>query len=323
MRRRDFIKLVGGATLATPLAVQAEETPTYRVGCLWPFPRGTREAGLLSDALRPYGFIDGQNLNVDYRAWGLHIDQVSDYAAEFVKERVDAISAGGDLAIRAAQKATSSIPILGVTDDMLLSGFVTSLARPSGNITGISILAPELDGKRQEVLIEALPGIQRMAALADSNTTKQAQLDSLQQAARTRNVELSLHWIAKGDDIPPAIEAAKAAGAAALNVLASPMLNSNRRLIIERVGAQRLPAIFPFPETAEEGGFAAYGPRFDQIIRELHGRQIVQILRGGKVADIPVEQPTKFELVINLKTAKALGFTVPDRLLATADEVIE
>ena len=129
--------------------------------------------------------------------------------------------------------------------------------------------------------------------------------------------------IAKGDDIPPAIDAAKATGAAALNVLASPMLNSNRRVIIERVAAQRLPAIFQWPETAEEGGFAAYGPRFDQIIRELQARQIVQILRGGKIADIPVEQPSKFELVINLKTAKAMGVTVPEALLVRADKVIE
>ena len=129
--------------------------------------------------------------------------------------------------------------------------------------------------------------------------------------------------IAKGDDIPPTIDAAKATGAAALNVLASPMLNSNRCVIIERVAAQRLPAIFQWPETAEEGGFAAYGPPFDQIIRELHARQIVQILRGGKIADIPVEQPSKFELVINLKTAKAMGVTVPEALLVRADKVIE
>jgi putative tryptophan/tyrosine transport system substrate-binding protein len=227
------------------------------------------------------------------------------------------------LAIRAAQKATPSIPIVGVTDDMLGSGFVTSLARPTGNVTGLSILAPELDGKRQEILIEALPGIQRVAALADSNTTKQVQLDSLRHAARARNVELSIHWIAKGDDILPAIDAANAAGAAALNVLASPMLNGNRRVIIERVAALRLPAIFQWPETAEEGGLAAYGPRFDQIIREMHARQIVQILRGGKVADIPVEQPTKFELVVNLKTANTLALTVPDSFLARADKIIE
>jgi putative ABC transport system substrate-binding protein len=323
MRRRDFIKLVGGATLAAPLAAQAEEARTYRVGCLWPFPPGTHEASLLADALRPYGFVDGHNLTVDYRPWTLHVDQIWDYAAELVKERVDAISAGGDLAIRAAQKATPSIPIIAVTDDMLGSGFVTSLARPTGNVTGVSILAPELNGKRQEILIEALPGIQRMAALADSNTTKQEQLDSLRQAARARNVELSLHWIAKGDDIPPAIDASKASGAAALNVLASPMLNSNRGVIIELVATQRLPAIFQFPETAEEGGFAAYGPRFDQIIRELHARQIVQILRGSSVAAIPVEQPTKFELVVNLKTANALALTVPESFLARTDKVIE
>jgi putative tryptophan/tyrosine transport system substrate-binding protein len=172
MRRRDFIRLLGGATLAAPLAAQAEEPRTYRVGCLWPFPRGTREASLLADALRPCGFIDGHNLTVDYRPWGQHVDQIWDYAAELVKERVDAISTGGDLGIRAAQKATSSIPILGVTDDRLGPGFVTSLARPTGNITGVSILAPELDGKRQEILIEALPGIQRMAALADSQYDK-------------------------------------------------------------------------------------------------------------------------------------------------------
>ncbi len=143
-------------TVATPFASSAQEAGrTYRLGVLWPFPLGTREAGLMVDVLRPYGFIDGQNLAVDYRSWALHVDEIWEYAADLVKERVDAISAGGDLAIRAAQKATQSIPILGVTDDMLGSAFVTSLARPNGNTTGVSILATELDGKRQEILIEA------------------------------------------------------------------------------------------------------------------------------------------------------------------------
>jgi putative ABC transport system substrate-binding protein len=277
----------------------------------------------MAGVLRPYGFIDGQNLAVDYRSWAQHVDEIWDYAADLVKERVDAISAGGDLAIRAAQKATQSIPIVGVTDDMLRSGFVTSLARPNGNTTGVSILAPELDGKRQEILMEALPGLHHLAILADSNTTKQAQLEGLQQAARTRNIEFSAYWVAKTDEIAPAIDAAKAVGAAALNVLASPMLNSNRRIIIDRVAALSLPAIFQFPETAEEGGFAAYGPRFDQVIGELHARQIVHILRGAKVADIPVEQPTKFELVINLQTAGALDIALPSTLVARADRVIE
>jgi putative ABC transport system substrate-binding protein len=283
----------------------------------------SKQYARVGDELRQRGFIEGQNLTIDYRAWAQHVDLISDYAAEFVKARVDAISAGGDLAIRAAQQATKTIPILGITDDMVGAGLVSSMARPSGNATGISILAPELDGKRQDILIEALPGLHQIAALADSNTSTVAQLDALHEAARARSIELSIHRIARGEEIVPAIDTAKAAGAKALNVLASPMLNSNRRIVIDRVAALRLPAIYQWPETAEVGGFAAYGPRFSQIIRELSSRQLVQIFRGAKVADIPVEQPTKFELVINLKTANALDLTVPPTLLARADKVIE
>jgi putative ABC transport system substrate-binding protein len=168
-----------------------------------------------------------------------------------------------------------------------------------------------------------VPGLHRIGGLADSNTTAAAQLDALQQAARTRNIELSIHRVAKADEIPAAIEAAKASGAAALNVLASPMLHSNHQIIMERVAALRLPAVYQWPELAEEGGFVAYGPRFTQIIRDLYARQLVELLRGVKVTDIPVEQPTKFELAINLKTADALGVTVPPALVARADKVIE
>jgi putative ABC transport system substrate-binding protein len=206
---------------------------------------------------------------------------------------------------------------------MVGEGVVSSMARPTGNTTGVSILSTELDGKRQEILIEAVPGLRRMAALADSNTTAIAQLNTLQEAAHARNIELSILPIAKGEEITGAIEMAKASGAAALNVLASPMLYSNRHLILERVAAQRLPAMYQFPEIAEEGGFAAYGPRFTQIIREIYVRQLVQLLRGAKVADIPVEQPTKLELVINLKTANAAGVIVPAGLVARADKVIQ
>src|SRR4029077_14894210 len=222
-----------------------------------------------------------------------------------------------------AQQATKTIPILAITDDMVGEGVVSSMARPTGNTTGVSILATELDGKRQEILIEAVPGLRRMAALADTNTTAVAQLNALQEAARARSIELSILRIAKGEEITAAIEVAEASGAVALNVLASPMLHSNRHLILERVAAQRLPAMYQWPETAEEGGFAAYGPRFTQIMSELYARQLTQLLRGAKVADIPVEQPTKFELVINLKTADAAGVTVPESLLVRADKVIE
>ena len=214
-------------------------------------------------------------------------------------------------------------PILAITDDMIGEGVVKSMARPDGNTTGVSILATELDGKRQEILIEVVPGVRRIAALADTNTTAPAQLEALQQEARARNLELAIQRVDKAQEIPGALEAAKTAGAGALNVLASPMLHSNLQVILERVATLRLPAIFQWPEIAEEGGFVAYGPRFTQIVRDLYARQLMQLLRGVKVADIPVEQPSKFELAINLKTANALGVTVPAGVVARADKVIE
>ena len=175
----------------------------------------------------------------------------SDYAVEMVKPGSDVIAAGGDLAIRAAQQATKTISILGSTDDMVGSGLVTSMARPNGNTTGVSILATELDGKRQEILIEALPGLRQMACLADANTTAGAQLDALRAAARGRNIELTVHRIARGEEIAAAVNAAEASGATALNVLASPMLDA--QTIMDRAAALRLPAIYQWPETAEEG----------------------------------------------------------------------
>ena len=188
---------------------------------------------------------------------------------------------------------------------------MTSLARPGGNTTGISVFAPELDGKRQELLIQALPGLHRIAGLADLKATQSSQLQALQDAARARGVEVSIHRVASGGEITATIDTAKASGAAALNVLSSPLLYGNRQLIMDRVAALRLPAINAWAEEAEEGGFLTYGPRLLQIFRELMAQQLVKLLHGVKPADIPVEQPTKFELAINLKTANALGITVP------------
>jgi putative tryptophan/tyrosine transport system substrate-binding protein len=324
MRRRDFIMFVGGAAAAGPFAATAQEPGRmYRLGCLEPVPRDWPAFVDFLDDVRRRGFIEGQNLTIDYRNYGPNIDLVWQYAAELVKARPDVIIAVGDPAIGAAQRATKTIPILGYTDDMLGSGWVDSMARPNGNTTGISLLATELDGKRQEILAEAVPGLRQMAALADSNTTAVAKLDALREAARTRNIELSVHRIAKGEEIGAAIDAAKGSGATALNVLASPILFFNRQLIMDHVAALRMPAIYQWPETAEEGGFAGYGPGIIQIQREIVARQLVQLFHGIKPADIPVEQPTKFELVINLKTAKALGLTVPESLLVRADKLIE
>ena len=161
-----------------------------------------------------------------------------------------------------------------------------------------------------------------MAALADSNNTSGAKLDALREAARAHNIELSIQVVAKGEEIAAAIDMAKASGATALNVLSSAMLHANCPLIMDRVAALRLPAIYQWPELAEKGGFAAYGPRLTELV-DMPARLIVKLFRGTKVADIPVEQPTKFELVINLKTANAIGVTVPPALLVRADEVIE
>jgi len=323
MRRRQFIALLGGAATTWPLAARAQEAGrTYRLGMLFPGEDVTAIAAF-SDELRQRGFIEDQNLAIEYRVWGSHLDLISDYMTELLKSHPDVIAAGGPQAARAAQQATKTIPILAITDDMVGEGLVNSMARPNGNTTGVSILATELDGKRQEILIEAIPGLRRMAILADFNSTAVEQLKELQNAARASNTELSIHRIAKGEEIPAAIEAAKSSGDTAINVLASPMLYSNRQIIFQRVAALHLPAIYQFAEMAEEGGLLAYGPRFTQIMCDIYARQLVQLFRGAKVTDIPVEQPTKFELVINLRTAKTLGLNITGSFLQRADKVIE
>jgi putative ABC transport system substrate-binding protein len=322
--RREFITLLGGTAVAWPLAASAQEPGrTYRLGALYPSPREAPQIVAMLEELRRFGFIEGQNLMIDWRVYGLRVELLSEFATELVKAKVDVILAGGDAAIRAAQGATATISILGFTDDMVGSGLAGSLAKPGGNTTGVSLLATELDGKRQEILIEAVPGLRRMAALADSNTTAPRQLQALQDAARARGVELSIDRVAKPDEIAPAIDAAKTSDAAALNVLASPLLFANRQVIIERAAALRLPAMYQWPEVAEQGGFVGYGPRLVQLTRDTMARQLVKLLRGAKPADLPVEQPTQFELVINLQTAKAIGHEVPAALVLRANKVIE
>jgi putative ABC transport system substrate-binding protein len=323
MRRREFVGLLG-ASLIAPIAAKAQQVGrTYRLGALLPLTQHAPINVAFLDEFRRGGFIEGQNLAVEWRAFGEHFDRMSLYATELVKARVDVITAGGDEAIRALQQVTKTIPIVAITDDMLGSGLVNSLARPDGNIAGVSMFSTELDGKRQEILIEAVPGLRRMAAIADSSTTALSQLQALQDAARARNVELSIHQIARPEEIAAAIDRAQASGAMALNVLSSPLFYGQRQLIRERAATLHLPAIVVFPEEAEEGAFAAYGPSLNTLFLEVMPQQIMKLFRGAKVADIPIEQPTKFKLVINLKTAKAIGVTVPPALLLRADKLIE
>jgi putative ABC transport system substrate-binding protein len=276
--------------------------------------------------LRLHGFIENQNLEVLPGGFGFRNEELAELAAALVKAAPDAIVAGPELPLRALRAATRTVPIIGISEDLVAEGQADSLAHPGGNITGISLLSPELDGKRQEILIEAVLSARQIAAMFDSNVTPPYHLQMLQHAARSRGVELSIFGVKGPEDIVSAIDAAKASGAEALNFLATPLFSvpgsRNNEIVLERIMTIRLPTIFQWPETAEAGAVLAYGPRFTDVYRQ-RGRIVAKILRGTKPAEIPVEQPTRFELVINLKAAKTIGHQVPAGLVARADKVIE
>ena len=284
MRRRAFIAALGGAAAAWPMVARAQRSERiYRLGCLFASPRDAPHQVALLDELRRFGFIEGQNLTIDWNGYGLQVEQFGGHAAELVKTQVDVILAGGDTAVRAAQRATAEIPILALTDDMVGQGFVRSLAKPGGNTTEVTILASELDSKRQEILIEAMPGVRRIAALADSNMAAQSRLRTLEDEARARGVELSIRSVARPEDIVPAIDGAKASDAGALNVLASSLLFNNRMIIFDRVAARRLPAIYQWPEMADQG-LIGYGPRIVQLYRDVQERFVQGRARTADLA---------------------------------------
>jgi putative tryptophan/tyrosine transport system substrate-binding protein len=225
MRRREVIALVGGAVVAWPFSAMAQQAGrTYRVGSLHLSPRNSPHQVALFDELRRHGFVEGQNLVVDAHGYGLRIDQLAEHAAELVNAQVDVIICAGDAPVRAAQQATKTIPILGNATDMVGTGLVGSLAKPGGNTTGFSILAFELNGKRQDILMEALPGVRHMAALADGSTPSPQQLQILAEVARARGVELSINRVARPEEIATAIDAAKSYGAGAQRAIVSTSL---------------------------------------------------------------------------------------------------
>jgi putative tryptophan/tyrosine transport system substrate-binding protein len=321
LKGREFVTLLGTAAVAGPRGLLAQPASRrYLVGGLMPFPLAT--LARFVDTLGQLGFVEEQNLTIDPRGFSVPYDRLAVIAGELVEAKVDAIICAGDAAIIAAQAATSSIPIVAITDDMVGAGLVRSLARPGGNTTGVSLLAGDLDGKRQEVLFDFFPEGRRMAVLADTKTNAPSRLHELEDAAQVRGVTLSIHRVERDDQIGPAIESAKATGAVALNVLASPLLHGTRQSIITQSNALHLPAIYQWAETAHEGGLLAYGPRLSEPMVQL-GKQLAKVLRGANPADLPVQQPTKFELVINQKTAKLLGLDFAPMLLARADELIE
>ena len=322
MRRREFIALLGGA-VACPLTTRAQDAGrTYHVGFFVPY--GPELVGAFLDELAGGGFKEGQNLTVLPGGFNVRAEKIADEAATLVANMPDVIFTGPDVYTRAIQKVGKSVSIVALSGDMVGGGLVASLARPGGNTTGVSMIAPELDVKRQDILIEVVPGIHRMAAMTDTTMSQNRpqHLMELKVAARARGVDLLIVPVTARDQIVSAINEAKQAGAQALNFLATPLFMANRQFVVAQTAEAMLPAMYQWPEIADEGGLLAYGTRTSDIYRQA-ARLVVKVLRGSKPADLPVEQPTKFELVINLKTAKALAIAIPSTLLATADEVIE
>jgi putative tryptophan/tyrosine transport system substrate-binding protein len=324
MRRREFITLVScAASLLEPIPVARAQAVgrRYRVAVLVVTPRvGSPPLQAFLDELGRGGFAEGRNLEVDGHGFGVAPASFDAAAIELVRSRPDVILAVGPEAAHAVQRATRSIAIVAMADDLVASGLVTSMPHPEGYCTGVAFFAFQLNVKRLEILYEALPETRRMGILADRDPIPS--LLALDGAARDLGIEIVPLAARSKEEIVQAIDAMKARSVDAVNVLASPILWAFRSLILERLRVSRLPAIWQWPEGAEQGGLIGYGPRDDAVFRQC-ALQVAKLLRGAMVADVPVEQPTKFELVINAKTARALGITIPPLILARADQVIE
>ncbi len=329
MERRTFIAMLTSGFFAAPLAAEAQQaTRVARIGYLGTnvaaFPQ-LREAFL--QGLRDLGHVEGRNVVIEYRSAEGKPERLPALAAELVALKVDVIVATGTPASLAAKQATRTLPIVfaGVADPVG-GGLVTSLARPGGNVTGLSLLAPELVGKGLELLKQAVPGVSRVAVLwqpgGSGERTEQDMLKAAEGAARALGVRLQFIEVRGPADFDRAFSDMTKARAGALTVLSSNMFLVEHRRLVTLAGKNRLPAVYPFREFVDAGGLMAYGAGVHDSVRRA-ATYVDKILKGTKPADLPVEQPTKFELVINLKTAKALGLTIPQSVLGRADEVLQ
>jgi len=326
VKRRDFIRLFGSAAAAWPLAARAQQAPKLpTIGFLGPSTARAMSQWIAAfvQRLHELGWIEGRTVAIEYRWAEGRDERYREISSEFVGLKVAAILTQGTQAALAAKQATSTIPIVAVAvGDPVGSGLVASLARPGGNVTGLSLLLPDTASKRLELLREAVPDLRRLAILLpEDNPVSVEEARQVQEAAATLGLGAFSIPIRSAEDIVPAFEGLKER-ADALFVSGNPLILSNIvRINILAVGA-RLPTIYSNPEYVQGGGLLAYGADFAAIYRRA-GDFFDKILRGTKPGDIPVEQPTKFDLVINLTTAKVLGLTFPPSLLARADEVIE
>ncbi len=328
MRRREFIFIVGGAAAVWPLAARAQQSgklPTIGfLGQSTPAAESQRVAPFVQ-RLRELGWIDGRTVTIDYRWAEGRGERYAEFAAEFVGLKVDVIVTQGPAAV-AAKRVTSTIPIvIAVANDPVGDGLVASLARPGGNVTGLSNLQADLAGKRLELLREVHPGLRRLAVMANVGNLGYAsaplEIGEVQAAASTLGFEVTKFEIRRSEDIAPGFEALKGR-TDAIYVIGDSLITTNRTRINTLALSARLPTVYGNREYVEAGGLVSYGPYFsDMYVRAADF--VDKILRGAKPSDLPVEQPTKFYLIINLTTAKALGLAVPSSLLARADEVIE
>jgi putative tryptophan/tyrosine transport system substrate-binding protein len=326
LRRRDFITLLGGAAAAWPLAARAQQPGKLQtIGFL-----GVASASVWGQwvaafvqRLRELGWIEGRTVAIEYRWADGHTERFAEIAAEFARLKVDIIVTAGPQAVSAAKQAMPVTPIVfAITGDAVDTGIVASLARPGGNVTGLSMLIPDTAGKKLELLREVVPGLRRLAVMANVGFSESLQeMGVVQPMARTLGLDVATLEIRRAEDIAPAFGALNG-GAQALYVCSDPLVNTNRDRINTLAQSARLPTMYGLREYVEAGGLVSYGPNIPDLFRRA-GDFVDKILRGAKPADLPVEQPTKFDLIVNLKTAKALGLDVPATLLARADEVIE
>ena len=324
MNRRAFIAVIAGSVLASARSVAAQpKGRVYRVGFLFPGSPGLGIAAF-EPAIRSLGWVPGQNVILEQRYAHGDLSRLPALAAELVGLKVDVILVSS-LAIPAARAATRTIPTIMAfaVDDPVEEGWAASLARPGGNLTGVTLHAPELAGKRLELLKGVLPGMRRVGVLAWPRPGGLGQVRAAEAAARSLSLQVHVVEVQETAQYDGAVETLKRDGGDALLVLSSSTFFAERRRIADLAIKHRLPLVAPFREVAESGGLMAYGPNIVELWKQRVPVYVDRILKGAKPGDLPIEQPTKYELVVNLKTAKTLGLTIPQSLLLRADQVIE
>jgi ABC-type uncharacterized transport system substrate-binding protein len=320
---RYLLWLVAVILLITLDAAQAQQPKKVpRIGFLGPgsLSAYSTQIEAFRQGLRDLGYIEGKNIAVEYRYPENNFDQL---AAELTHLKVNVIVTGGQPGVRAVKRATNTIPIVIVVGDAVGYGFVSSLARPGGSITGLSFLSPEVRGKQLELLKEAFPKISRVIVFHDPAIFPASSPDSVNDVdiARQLGLQAQILEVRGSDELEGAFKTAAERRADALLIRSHPLFSVNRKKLVHLAAKSRLPAMFPWKEFVEAGGLVAYGPSLEDLYRRA-ATYVDKILKGAKPADLPVEQPTKFELVINLKTAKQIGVTIPPNVLARADRVI-